>query len=518
MRVAVIGAGVAGLSAALLLAARGAEVTVLDRAEAPGGKMRQVLTGGRPVDAGPTVFTLRPILEEIYADAGASLADELTLHPARVLARHAWDGSPGRMDLFADAAESEAEIGRFAGRAEARGFRAFCARARDIWEALERPFVRGQRPSPLSLMARAGLSGLPGLLRISPFATLWPALAEHFQDPRLQALFGRYATYCGSSPFASPATLMLIAHVEQEGVWYVEGGMHAVARSLARLAAARGASLRYGAEVSEVLVEGGRAAGLRLASGERIAADAVVCNADTAAFAAGLFGAAARSAAPPIAEADRSLSAITWCMAARCEGFPLVRHNVFFSADYRAEFDDLFARRRLPRAPTTYICAQDRADHGEAPDGPERLLVLVNAPATGDLPETEIETCERTTFAALERAGLKVMPEASVRTTPRDFAALFPATGGALYGRATHGWKASFVRPGARSAIPGLYLAGGGAHPGAGVPMAAMSGRLAADALLADRSRFPSTSPSHRTATPGGTPTRSPTTAPTASR
>jgi 1-hydroxycarotenoid 3,4-desaturase len=489
MRVAVIGAGVGGLSAALLLAARGAEVTVLERAEAPGGKMRQVLAGGLPVDAGPTVFTLRPILEEIFAEAGASLAEELVLHPARVLARHAWDGSPGRMDLCADVAESEAEIGRFAGAAEARGFRAFCARARAIWQALERPFVRGQRPNPVSLMARAGLSGLPGVLRISPFATLWSALGEHFRDPRLLALFGRYATYCGSSPFAAPATLMLIAHVEQEGVWTVEGGMHAVARALARLAAARGATFRHGAEVAEVLVEGGRAAGVRLSSGERIAADAVVSNADTAAFAAGLFGPAVRRAAPAVAEADRSLSAVTWCMAARCEGFPLVRHNVFFSADYRAEFDDLFARRRLPRVPTIYICAQDRDDRATPPAGPERLLVLVNAPATGGLPEPEIETCERTSFAALRRAGLTVTPQASVRTTPREFAALFPATGGALYGRATHGWQASFLRPGARSAIPGLYLAGGGAHPGAGVPMAAMSGRLAAEALLADRSR-----------------------------
>jgi 1-hydroxycarotenoid 3,4-desaturase len=244
------------------------------------------------------------------------------------------------------------------------------------------------------------------------------------------------------------------------------------------------------------------------------------------------LGPAARRAAAPVAERNRSLSAVTWCLAARCEGFPLVRHNVVFSADYRAEFDDLFARRRLPRVPTTYICAQDRGDEGLAspggaggrgahappPAGAERLLVLVNAPATGGLPETEIETCERTVFALLDRAGLKLTPEASLRTTPREFAALFPATGGALYGRATHGWQASFLRPGARSAIPGLYLAGGGAHPGAGVPMAAMSGRLAAEALIADRSRFRSTCPSRATATPGGMPTPSPTTGGMASR
>ncbi len=507
-RVIVVGAGVGGLVAALDLAVRGVDVTVLERAATPGGKLREVFPGGAAIDAGPTVFTMRWVFEEIFADAGASLADHLALVPAEILARHAWSGTE-RLDLFADAARSEAAIGAFAGAAEARGFRDFCARAKNIWRTLEGPFIRSGKPTPVSLVRSAGLSGLGDMWRISPFATLWSALEKHFADPRLRQLFGRYSTYAGSSPFLAPATLMLIAHVEQDGVWLVEGGMHRIARALASLLQARGGIIRYGAHVAAIETANGRASGVRLADGERIAADAVVFNGDSGALGAGLLGGAVRGGAPAVPPAARSLSAVTWAMQARARGFPLLRHSVFFSRDYPAEFADLFRAGRLPAAPTVYVCAQDRgAADAPAPDGPERLLCLVNAPPHGDsrpLTQAELAACEKASFQLLTRCGLTLEREATVTTTPENFEKLFPATGGALYGQAVHGSMASFRRPGARSKIPGLYLAGGSTHPGAGVPMAALSGRLAASSILADSA---STASSRRTATPGGISTR----------
>lgn len=506
-RAVVVGAGIGGLVAALLLAVRGLSVTVLERAAKPGGKLREVMVGGRPIDSGPTVFTMRWVFDEIFAAAGTTLDDRLGLRRADVLARHAWhDGST--FDLYADRAASADAIGELAGAAERRGYLTFCQRTEEVFRSLNKTFMENPTPSPLGLARNAGLGGLVALARIKPFTSLWRVIEGYFKDPRLRQLFGRYATYCGSSPYEAPGPLMLIAHVEQSGVWLVDGGMMRIAEALETLARDFGVGFDYGADVCELLVKNGAARGARKASGEVIEADTVVFNGDPAALFSGLLGAAALPAVTSFPPQERSLSAMTWSMSARAAGFPLSRHTVFFSDDYRREFADLFGRSQLPGKPTIYVCAQDRSGSVDSPEpaAEERLLLLVNAPARADdkpLSQAEIERCEVSTMERLSRAGLSLSrsPRRTVRTTPADFATMFPGTGGALYGRASRGWAASFQRPGARTQIRGLYLAGGGVHPGPGIPMAALSGRHAADAVIAD---LASTVSFHRTATPGG--------------
>jgi 1-hydroxycarotenoid 3,4-desaturase len=489
-RVVVVGAGVAGLVSAFALAAHGLDVTVLERNTSVGGKMRQVPIGPALIDSGPTVFTMRWVFEELFAAAGKNFADHVRLHPLKILARHAWN-QHARLDLFADEERTTDAIGDFAGAAEADGYRAFCRDTRRIYDILEQPFLRAAQPSMGRLIGADGFRGLIRLPQIKPFSSLWSALGRYFADPRLQQLFGRYATYCGSSPYLAPATLMLVAHVEREGVWRVDGGMQALATALADGARSFGATIRRGQEVSEVVLSCGRVAGVKLVSGERIPADAVIVNADVGAVANGVLGTPVRRAAAAIPHHARSLSAMTWSAVAKTDGFPLQRHNVFFSGNYAAEFDDIFVRSQLPREPTVYVCAQDRDDSDTVRSEPERLLILVNAPADGDrhsYDAAEVEQCAQRTFSVLEQRGLQIQRQTDAMrvTTPADFNRMFPATGGALYGRSSHGWTASFQRPGARTKIPGLYLAGGSTHPGPGVPMAALAGRSAAASLLAD--------------------------------
>jgi 1-hydroxycarotenoid 3,4-desaturase len=511
-RVVVVGAGMGGLAASIALSTSGFQVTTLDAADGPGGKMREVEAGGRLIDAGPTVLTMPWVFEQIFEDAGARLSREVALHRTMRLARHGWeDGS--RLDLYSDVDQSADAIAEFAGAREADGYRRFCERAESIYRTLRDTFISGSRPGPVELAARVGFSRLPDLLGISPFTTLARALEDHFADPRLRQLFGRYATYCGSSPYLAPATLMLVAHVEREGVWIVEGGMARLAGALCELARARGADLRFRRRVARIVVENGRAAGVETDDGERISADAVIWNGDVAALADGSGGPEAARVVAATAPAARSLSALTWAMTARVEGFPLVRHNVFFSRDSRSEFDDLFGRSRLPGGPTVYVCAQDRdeaagpaASHAE-----ERLFCLVNAPtrpADRPLTDAEILSCEETSFRMLERSGLRITRKAGSirRTTPEDFASLYPSTRGALYGRATHGWRASFARAGSKTRLPGLYLASGSVHPGPGAPMAALSGRQAAMRVMRD---LASTGRLYPAAMPGGTSTPS---------
>jgi len=490
--IVVVGAGVAGLVAALELAARGLPVIVVETADRPGGKMRRACLVKQSFDSGPTVLTMRWVFDELFAQAGLSFAELVPTRAATILARHAWtDG--GRLDLYADVARSADEIARFSSPAEGRRFLRYCDEARATYQALERDFIRAQRPSMTQLVGRIASRQPAQLLAIRPFETLWRALGRHFTDPRLQQLFGRYATYCGSSPFTAPATLMLVSHVEQQGVWLVDGGMYRIAEVLERVARDRGARFRYLNEAVGIETDRGRVCGVRLAGGEVLSASAVIVNADAAAIAGGKLGQAAADAAADAARVERSLSAITWLAYTSTQGFPLLRHNVFFSRDYRAEFDALFGHRRLPLDPTVYVCAQDRGAGCEEPagdgTGPERLLCLINAPADGDRPGNSLEGAQALVFGALERFGLRIDLRGATtqQTGPDDFERLYPGSGGALYGGATHGWRASFQRPGATSRLRGLYLAGGSVHPGPGVPMAALSGRLAAQRLIEEQ-------------------------------
>jgi 1-hydroxycarotenoid 3,4-desaturase len=504
--VVIIGAGVAGLTAATLLAAEDRAVVIVERDTTPGGKMAQVAIEGRGIDCGPTVLTLA----DVFADLPVALPG---LTRADILARHFWsDGAT--LDLFSEPERTDAAIAAFAGPGDATGYRTFASAGATILDALEANFMRADKPAtPLSLMWRGGFAKLAGFTRLDPYRSLAAMVADHFADPRLRQLFGRYTTYCGSSPFAAPATLALIAEVERRGVWLVEGGMHRLAETLLDAAIARGATARFGVAVDEVIIAGGHARGVRLADGSQIAASEVIVTADAAALADGRLGTRAARGRRRFKPKHRSFSAFTVAMLADAGDVPLVRHNIAFADDSRAEFAAL-AAGRIPDDPTVYLCAQDRgadADAARPRDGAEAMLIVVNAPADGDThlyDESEIKRCMTAISRRLTRSGIPLAIDRSrcSISTPSDFERRFPATGGALYGRASHGWMASFRRSGARTGVKGLYCAGGSVHPGAGVPMAALSGRAAVRAIQADRA---STSIFRRAAMPGGMSTRS---------
>ena len=498
-KVVIVGAGMGGLVSALLLAQRGMQVTVVESQSVTGGKVHTTDVGGVAIDSGPTVLTMRWVFDEIMRQVGTELDRELQLAPLSVLARHFWpDGE--RMDLCADPQQSEAEVERFSGGAEAERFRRFCNRARALYDTLEAPFMRSQAPQMGRFMSALGFSGLTLLTQLGPMRSLWRQLQHEFTDPRLRQLFGRYATYCGSSPWDAPATLMLIAQVEMDGVFSIRGGMFELAQTLTRLARQRGVRFMLQTPCREILVRQGKAVGVRL-DHEEMLADAVLFNGEVDALRKGLMGDALQEAAMP-SNQPRSLSALTWSVLSPRQGLDLDRHNVFFQNDYESEFDDIFQQHRLPRTPTVYVCAQDRPG-APANLAAERLFCLVNAPAFGDEPERqeEIEQCETTSFEQLSRLGLSVQGSTRVRGSPALFHRRFPASAGSLYGKATHGWMSIFARPGSTTAVPGLFLTGGGTHPGPGVPMTALSGMRAAEAVTAS---LASTKKFHPVATYGG--------------
>ncbi len=506
-KVVVIGAGMGGLATAIRLAAGGCAVTLVDALAQPGGKMRTLPSDAGPVDAGPTVLTRRAVFDDLFALAGARMEDHLTLLQQPILARHWWpDGS--QLDLTGDAATDASAIAAFAGTTEAGAFLRFDRLASDLHAAFDVPVMQASKPAIAAIMkaALARPSLWPALL---PGVSLAGLVARRFRDPRLRQLFARYATYVGGRPGHAPGVLAVIWRAEAAGVWAVDGGMHRLALALADLARRLGVDLRLATPARRIVRQGGRVTGVQLGDGTTLPCAACVFAGDPAALVAGHLGDGLATALPPAATRPRSLSAWVWSFAARPEGplaKDLIHHNVFFPADTAQEFGPL-GRGCMPETPTLYICAEDRAA-GTAPDGLERFEIIVNAPADRpDQPEDPAR-CRDRTFLTLRKQGLWFSPEPGLAalTTPAMLDRLFPGSGGAIYGRSPEGTFAAFQRPGARTGVAGLYLAGGGAHPGAGLPMAALSGKHAAAAVLAD---LTSRSLSERTAMLGGILTRS---------
>lgn len=505
-QIIVIGAGMGGLAAAIRLAAAGHAVTVVEMADGPGGKARAVPSAAGPVDTGPTVLTLRDVFDDLFALAGKRLDDHVTLIPQPVLARHWWaDGT--RLDLTTDRDTNAALIRNAFGPREAEGFLRFDTRAEQLYAAFETPVMRAPRPALPAIVA-ASLRQPALWPALAPTATLTGWLARFFRDPRLIQLFGRYATYVGGRPAHSPAVLSLIWRAEARGVWAVEGGMHGLAAALMRLAEGMGVTFRFGTAATRIVRNGGRFAGVQLADGRTLPCAACVFNGDPAALEAGLLGGTARSALPCSATHPRSLSAHVWAFASEARGplaADLIHHNVFFTEDPAAEFGPI-GQSRAPVAPTLYLCAEDRA-RGLV-TGPERFEIILNAPAGLPATKDEDTSCRTATFDRLSRFGLTLdpPPQGTGLLTPAMLAKRYPASQGAIYGLSPEGAMASFNRPTARTALAGLYLAGGGAHPGAGVPMATLSGKHAAGAILQD---LTSASESRLTDTRGGMSTAS---------
>ena len=501
-RVIVIGAGIGGLAAALPLVHRGFDVTILERQSVPGGKMRQV----NGVDAGPTVLTMLDVFEALFDNVGATLGDHVTLIPQDILARHWWPDS-GPLDLYADATRSADAIGAFAGPGAKSEFLAFSARAKRLFDGFSDPMMRQAEPSLAALSAH--VMKHPSLIRdMGVGQTLKRLLTTSFTDPRLRQLFGRYATYVGGSPDRSPALLSLIWEAEARGVWCVKGGMSALAAAIAKLIVAKGGTIRTNATVKKINTAFGGVSGVTLTSGETLYTDQIIFNGDPRALALGLLGEASTCVGSITTKRPRSHSANVWSFAAKPSDLPLVHHNVFFCDPRKNEFAEI-ERGYIPSDPTLYVCAEDRGQDTDIPDI-ERFEIIMNTPPLTQRaaqPE-DYEICHTRTFPALRRFGLSFSPEPGpdALTTAKNFDALFPGSAGSLYGQTPHGMTAGLERPTARTPIKGLYLAGGGTHPGAGVPMAALSGKHAAAAIVTDRT---SISRSRKTVTPGGTLTES---------
>ncbi|GAB4407148.1 MAG: phytoene desaturase family protein [Anaerolineales bacterium] len=484
----IIGAGIGGMSAAIHLAAAGKSVRIVEQNPAAGGKMGQVQAAGFRWDTGPSVITMRPVLEDLFTVAHRNLTDYLTLLPIDPLTRYVYpDGT--RLNIQRTLSETLAQIEALS-PADVEGYLRYLAYAAGLYRVAAPSFVFGPPPG-LSSLSSVPLRDYP---KIDPLRTMQQAIDGFVRHPHLRQLLGRFATYVGASPYLAPATLNVIAHVELNGgVWYPQGGVYALAQAYQQLAQELGVEFQFNAQVKQILVEDGAAKGIVLVSGEVLPAAAVLANVDVATVYEHLLPPQvlpARKVRRHIRRAP-SCSGFVLLLGVRGEHPQLAHHNIFFSRDYRQEFAQIFEQRIPPTEPTLYLAITSKTDAQHAPANHENWFILVNVPADdGSLDwRTFAPQYRDQILAQLAQFGLDVRQNIVVEQhiTPSDLARLTGARGGALYGASSNDRFAAFLRPHNREKdLKGLYYCGGTTHPGGGVPMVTRSGKLAAQMILED--------------------------------
>jgi phytoene desaturase len=473
VRVVVVGAGVGGLAAAARLAFAGHDVTVVEQAAAAGGKAGRWESDGFAFDTGPSLLTMPWVFEELFADTGAPLRDcGVELVRVEPVTRYRFgDGSTLCLSADLPASLDALEAWSPGAGSDWVGFLGTCAA---MWRA-SGPFLSGPPPWPPRRPAAGAAAPDPrDFLRVRPWHTLRTLARAHARDPRLRMVIERFATYAGADPRRAPAALAVAGYVEHAfGAWHVRGGIHRLVTALEGRLRALGGELRFATRVDALLLSDGRVRGVGTAAGA-LDGDAVVWSGDALALDR-LLG------RPTQPEPERSLSGFALMLGLRGRTTDLVHHAIEFPADYDAEFDDVFVARRLVRDPTLYVSASCASDPSQAPAGAENWFVLVNAPAGVDFSDAELDEYEARLVARL-RVGERVVVGA--RRTPADLERETGAVRGAIYGAAPHGRLGTLRRPGpVVRGVDGLFRAGGTGHPGGGLPLVALGGRVVADLI-----------------------------------
>jgi phytoene desaturase len=511
--VCVIGAGVGGLASAIRLAARGVRVTLIEKNPRVGGKLnhRVVPHPQRPADrpfqfdTGPSLLTLPFVFKDLFEFAGEDVRDHLPIVKLDPVSRFQWrDGMT--FQFYADEQRTIDEVRRVFPQ-DVEGWRRFYARGRHIWDLAGEFFLMN---APEQIVQSKDFRPLDGLrmlsipFRIGMFTKFSREVDKHITSPRFREVLYQYATYSGASPFLCPATLAVIPYCELHFAgWYLPGGMYSLARSLESVARKLGVDIRLNTSATRIatdaIVKSKRTKrsvrAVELESGESIPCHAVICNADVPWAYRHLVDEADRPHFnnAKLDKLEPGGSGMVLLLGVEGTYPQLAHHTKFMPDDYASDLRAMFETRTIPDDPCLYVCATTRSDPTQAPDGCENLFVLASAPpidgkldwsvAKQKYRDQIVRTLE--TKCGLTDLSKRIVVEDS--WCPTDLARTYNANAGSIYGISSNGLRAAFLRPPNRDKhIAGLYFAGGATHPGGGLPLVALSGKIASSMAMRD--------------------------------
>jgi len=490
-RVLVIGAGLGALSGALRLARLGFDVTLFEKNPQIGGKLHEKKLGAYRFDAGPSLLTMPFVIDELFEFLGFARRDFLEFVPIEPICRYFYpDGAT--LEASADVEKMKREIAKLSPR-DATAYEKFLDYSKRIYNLTADIFLFSPIHEFAEILKWRSVPTLFKLPQIDPLRTVHQGVSKFFKDARLVQLFDRYATYNGSDPYRAPATLNVIPYVEYVlGSYYIRGGMYRLAEALLDVAGKLGVKIHTSRCVEKILHDGRRVTGL-LVDGDKIAADHILCGQDVVVAYNQLIGGFTKRRAR-LNRLEPSCSGLVFLWGVGKKHPKLAHHNIFFSGDYKKEFAQIFEEKRPPDDPTVYVAITSKSDPDHAPENGENWFVLLNMPyLTGTMNwRDETARVREIVLTKLRQKGFDIANriEAEFVLSPKDFEQNYLSNRGSIYGISSNSRSTAFKRPANRSReLKGLYFAGGSTHPGGGIPLVLLSGKIAAELIAREVGR-----------------------------
>lgn len=484
----VIGSGVAGLASAIRLAVQGMRVTVFEKNDYPGGKLSHFEINGYHFDAGPSLFTQPENLEELFVLAKENIKDYFEYDPVDIACNYFYEDGT-RLAAYTDAARFSAELAEKIGE-ESERVQQYLQQSARLYNEIGTIFLNHSLHKISSIFKAPLVKAVTAAKWKYLFRTLHDVNSTSFTDERTVQLFNRYATYNGSNPYKAPGMLSLIPHLEyNQGTYYPKGGMISITNALYQLAIKKGVYFEFNSPVQSIIQTEGKVKGI-VVNSKNITADIVVSNMDV--YGTYRFLLKDNAKAKHVLKQERSSSALVFYWGINKLFNELGLHNIFFSKDYKAEFDHLFLDKKIYDDPTVYINITSKCEPGvQAPEGKENWFVMVNAPANaGQDWESYRQEYKASIIAKLNRllqTDIEPLIEAEQILDPVLIEQRTASFMGSLYGTSSNSRMAAFMRhPNFTNKIKGLYFAGGSVHPGGGIPLCLKSAKIMSEMVADD--------------------------------